>query len=170
MQHLRTRDAPMDSLLMQFRDNKRFHDDLHLWLEGYSCVADSYYLAFDGELLPGDKSANKVRRVLIRLLGRWSEALAQATSTQPAYLPYDFSDQYTGCFQCRPDGDAIDIVPGSSNREGWSLLPSNPGDYFFGVTDFQRDAPSPIRLTREEFVRRIRESIADAEAQLAGGD
>jgi hypothetical protein len=157
----------MDPLLIQFRDNDGGHDDLHLWIEGYSRTTDSYYLALDRAMLAGDESADKVRRVLIRLLQRWTDALAQATATRPVYLPYDFSDQYTGCLQCRPEGECIEIVPGWSNREGWGVWPSDPGDYFFGITDFRNDAPAPIGLPREEFVRRIRESIAYAESQLS---
>ncbi len=156
----------MDSLLIQFRDNDRAHDDLHVWIEGYSRTTDSYYLALDGAMLAGDKSSDKVRRVLIRLLERWMEALQQATLIRPAYLPFDFSDEYTGCFQCRPDGEFIEIVAGWSSREGWSFWPSDSGDYFFGVTDFKSDAPAPIQLSREEFLRRIRESIADTESQI----
>jgi hypothetical protein len=156
----------MDPLLINFRDNDTGHDDLHVWLDGYSLTTDSYYLALDGATLPGEESADKVRRVLIRLLERWLEVLDEATSARPVYLPFDFSDQYTGCFRCRPHGELTEIVPGWSNREGWSFSPSEPGDYFFGITDFQSDAESAIRLPREEFLRRIRESIAHTEAQL----
>lgn len=157
----------MDSLLIQFRDNDTARDDLHVWIEGYSRTTDSYYLALDDGMIVGKESADKVRRVLVHLLQRWIEALTQATPTRPVYLPFDFSDQYTGCFQCRPDGEFIDIVPGWSSREGWSLLPSDPGDYFFNVTDFKSNAPAPIRLPREEVLRRIRESIADTESQIS---
>jgi hypothetical protein len=156
----------MESLLIRFRDNDTAHNDLHVWIEGYSRVTDSYYFALDPSMLAGDESAAKVRRVLIQLLQQWIEALAQATPARAVYLPFDFSDEYTGCFQCRPDGDVIGILPGWSGREGWSFTPSDPGDYFFGVTDFRSDAHAPIRLPREEFLRRIRESIADAESQL----
>lgn len=156
----------MESLLIHFRDNDTAHDDLHVWIEGYSRPTDSYYFALDPSMLAGDESADKVRRVLVQLLKHWMVALAEATSTRPVYLPFDFSDQYTGCFQCRPDGEFIEIAPGWSGREGWSFAPSDPGDYFFGITDFKSDAPAPIRLPREEFLRRIRESIADAESQL----
>ena len=120
----------MDSLLIQFQNNDTAHDDLHVWIEGYSRTTDSYYLALDSAMLPGDESPDKARRVLIRLLQRWIEALAQATGTRPVYLPFDFSDEYTGCFQCRPDAEFIEIVPGWSSREGWSFWPSDPGDYF----------------------------------------
>jgi len=156
----------MESLLIQFRDNDTAHDDLHVWIEGYSRTTDSYYLALDRAMLAGEESADKVRRVLVRLLERWLEALAQTTPARPIYLPFDFSDQYTGCFQCRPDGESIEIVPGCSSREGWSFWPSDPGAYFFDITDFRSDAPGPIRLPREEFLRRIRESIADTESQF----
>jgi hypothetical protein len=156
----------LESLLIQFRDNDTAHDDLHVCIEGYSRVADSYYFALDPSMLPGDESPNKVRRVLIQLLQRWTDALAKATATQLVYLPFDFSDQYTGCFQCRPNDDYIEILPGWSHREGWSLPPSDPGEYLFGITDFKFDAAAPVKLPRDEFLRRIRESIADAESQL----
>src|SRR5437667_2823768 len=117
----------MESLLIQFRDNDTAHDDLHVWIEGYSRTTDSYYLALDRGMLAGEESAEKVRRVLVQLLQRWLEALAQTTPARPVYLPFDFSDQYTGCFQCRPDGESIEIVPGWSSREGWSFWPSDPG-------------------------------------------
>jgi hypothetical protein len=157
----------MESLLIQFRDNHTAHDDLHVWIEGYSRTTDSYYLALDRAMLADEESADKVRHVLIQLLQRWTEALAQATPTRPVYLPFDFSDEYTGCFQCRPDGEFIEIVPGWSTREGWSVWPSDPGDYFFGITDFKSDALALIRLPREELLRRIGKSIADTESQLS---
>jgi hypothetical protein len=157
----------MESLIIQFRDNNTAHNDVHVWIEGYSRTADSYYFALDPRMLAGDESADKVRRVLIQLLQRWMEALPQATPLRPAYLPFDFSDEYTGCFQCRPDGEFVEIVPGWSHRDGWSFSPSDAGDYFFGITDFRSDAPAPVRVRTEEFLRRIRESIADAESQLS---
>jgi len=156
----------MESLLIQFRDNDTGHDDLHVWIEGYSRATDSYYFALDHSMLACDESPDKVRRVLIQLLQYWIEALSKSTPTRPVYLPFDFSDECTGCFQCRPDGEFIEVLPGWSHREGWSFAPSNPGDYFFGVTDFKSDAPAPIRLPREEFTGRLRKSIADAESQL----
>ena len=109
----------MESLLIQFRDNDTAHDDLHVWIEGYSRTTDSYYLALDRGMLAGEESAEKVRRVLVQLLQRWLEALAQTTAARPVYLPFDFSDQYTGCFQCRLDGESIEIVPvGRAARVG----------------------------------------------------
>jgi hypothetical protein len=156
----------MDSLLIQFRDNGTAHDDLHVWIEGYSRTMDSYYLALDPVMFAGQESADKVRLVLIRLLQRWMETLEQATPTRPVYLPFDFSDQYTGCFECRPDGDSLEIFPGTSSRKGYSVAPSDPSDYFFGITDFRRDAPSPLRLPKVEFLRRIRESVTDTESQI----
>jgi hypothetical protein len=53
----------MDPLLIQFSDNDGGHDDLDLWIEGYSRTTDSYYLALDRAMLAGDESADKVRRV-----------------------------------------------------------------------------------------------------------
>lgn len=157
---------PSEPPLIDFRDNSTAHDDLHICIEGYSRIADSYYLALDRGLLGEDESVRKVRLVLIRLLEHWIEALTLATPVRPAYLPYEFADEYTGCFQCRPDGEVIQIVPGFSRREGWSFYPSQPGDYVFAVSDFQTDTPTPIILTRANFMKRIQESIEATRFQL----
>lgn len=152
----------MNPLLVEFLDNGRGHDDLHIWIEGYSRTMDSYYLALDETIRPSDKSADKVRRVLAELLRRWISAVERSTPSQPAFLPYDFSDECTGCFLCRPLGEFLDLAPGTSDREGWSVSPSDPGDYFFTITDFKPATQDPIRLTRTEFVQRVQRSIAAA--------
>ena len=157
----------MNPLLIQYRDNGTAHEDLLVRLREYVRLADSYYLAIDSSCLPDDESANKTRRVLIRLLQCWVNGLGDATPTRPVCLPFDFSDQYTGCFQCRPDGDTFEIVAGTSLREAWRVLPSDPGDYLFSITDFRPDASTLIRLPKSEFMHRVQESIADAESQLS---
>ena len=81
----------MDSLLIKFRDNGTAHDDLHLWLEGYARTTDSYYLAINPSMLPRQESADKARRVLIRLLQRWTEVLPQATPTATIGQHPDYS-------------------------------------------------------------------------------
>jgi len=156
----------MNPLLIEFRDLGTGHDDLLLWLEGYSRLADSYYLAIDPAMLPKQESPNKSRLVLSLLLEKWQEAIQQAKQLQSVFLPYDFSDEYTGCLSCKVDGELIEIIPGFSNREGWNVGPSNPNDYFFSITDFRPDLPKPIKLTKAEFLKRIQESIACAKSQL----
>jgi hypothetical protein len=157
----------MNSLLIEFRDLGTGHNDLHLWLEGYSRVADSYYLAIDPAILPKQETPKKALLVLTLLLEKWQEALQKAAQSQTIFLPYDFSDEYTGCLSCKIDGVLIEIVPGFSNREGWSIGPSNPSDYFFNITDFRPDAPKPIRLSKADFLNRIQESIADTKLKLS---
>jgi hypothetical protein len=159
-------EALMPPLLIEFRDNGTGHEDLHIWLEGYSCTADSYYLAIDPSIQPKEASINKVRRVLISLLEHWLGALRRASPAHPVYLPFDFSDQYTGCFFCKPDGEFFEVVPGTSSREGWNVGPGNPEDYFFSISDFRPDSPEGFRFTSLEFFGRILESIADARIKL----
>jgi hypothetical protein len=157
----------MDSLLIQFRDNERRHDDLHMWIEGYSRTMDSYYLAFDSALLAGDESADKVRRVLIRLLQRWGEALAQATPTRTVYLPFDFSDEYTGCSSVPTIRRLHRDCSRHFEPRGLETLAERSRRLLFGITDFHHDALAPVRRPSAEFLRRIQESIADTESQLS---
>jgi hypothetical protein len=157
----------MEPLLIQYRDNHTMHDDIHVCFEAFSLTADSYWLAAESDILPRDESADKVRHVLIQLLQNWLNALTQATPARPAYLPFDFSDEYTGCFRCTPDGEFIEVVPGFSQWAGYAVSTSNPGDYFFGITDF-KSTSAPIRLPKDEFLGRIQDAIANAESQLSG--
>ena len=53
------------------------------------------------------------------------------------YLPFDFSDEYTGCLRCERKEDRFVIVDGFSLQEGWSVNPSDISDYIYNIRDFQ---------------------------------
>jgi hypothetical protein len=153
----------MSDLLIEYRDNRTGHRDIHFHVGDYSCIADSYYLALD---ISNDDPDGSVEGILVQLLKHWLEVLQHADSTHPVFLPYDFSDQYIGCLKCVVKWDAIRVQPGWSSRCGHSVSPSKPGDFFYGIEDFSPSIPEPLQLSREDFVSQINESIAQAQRQL----
>jgi hypothetical protein len=165
--------------LLEFRDNDTAHDDLHLSFAGAEETADSYYLALDNGIEPDDESPSKARLVLRRLLEQWREHLRAASDGDVLFLPYDFSDQYTGCLRCQRNPTGLFISHGYSSREGWSFNPSDIGDYVSTVDDFRLGAISATgketegtQIGFEEFLSLVESSIAAAEptqAEQAGG-
>ena len=153
----------MNKVLIEYRSNNTGHEDIHFQFGEYSCIADSYYLGLD---IKNDDPEGSIEEILIQLLEQWLQVLQHADTARPVFLPYDFSDQFTRCLKCIMDGDAIDVQPGWATREGYSVSPSKPGNYFYDIQDFRPETPAPVRVTREDFLFQIQESIAQAQKQL----
>jgi hypothetical protein len=151
-------------LSLQFEDNHTGHDDLVLRFGGDSWACDSYYLALDRELLPDREDSDKVRAVLRRLLEQWLAAVEQLPDGGTAYLPYDFSDQYTGWLACGRSSGGVVLSRGWADIEGWSFFPSAAGDLFVRPRGFRVDGPS-VRCSLPELVEAICMSLARAEVR-----
>jgi hypothetical protein len=143
---------------LRFEDNYTAHDDLILRLGCHSWVCDSYYLALDRELLPNREDADKVRAVLRRLLEQWLAALEQLPDGGTVYLPYDFSDQYTGWLACERWNEEVAVSRGWADIEGWSFFPSVAGNLFDRPRGFRVDGPT-VRCNLPELIGAIRGSI-----------
>ena len=80
-------------LRFEYTAGQGLHCDLSVRLGTWQHVCDSYYFAID-ETSTADA---EVPRALVQLLEQWTD---QVRSLQPtggtAFLPFDFSDQYTG--------------------------------------------------------------------------
>lgn len=148
----------MRRLLLQYRYDGTLHDDLLLQLDGYSHLADSYFLA-RGDAAAESPPGNDVRRLLIDLLQRWIRVLRQAEPARPAYLAYDFDDERTGALRCTPRGHLLEITPGWVSYESWCYTPENLDKDFFDWHGFDPADFGPIRLPHEQFEHRIQESI-----------
>ncbi len=145
-------------LSLEFEDNGTAHDDLVLRLAGHWWTCDSYYLALDRELLPEREDAEKVHAVLRRLLGQWLSAVEDVRDGGTAYLPYDFSDQYTGWLRCQVSGAMVDVCRGWAEVEGWSFCPSAVGEYLTHLPGFRPDGPA-VRVPLGELIEAIRGSM-----------
>ena len=153
----------INDLMLEYRPNNTGHRDLHFRIVEYECIADSYYLALDAE---DDGPGGRIETVLILLLQQWIHAVQGAGAEETVFLPFDFSDQNTRCLRCRMNEEHVEVQPGWSCWEGWRVVPRNPGRYFHDVEDFHPELPRPILLARAEFLLCIKQSIAQAQAQL----
>jgi hypothetical protein len=154
-------------LSLRFEDNDTAHDDLVLRFASERWVCDSYYLVLDRELLPDREDADKVRAVLRRLLEQWLAALGRLPDGGTAYLPYDFSDQYTGWLACQRSGSEVAVSRGWADVEGWSFFPSAAGDLSARPRGFRADGTT-VRCGLPDLVEAVRGSLApDAEPGAA---
>ncbi|MCC6132198.1 MAG: hypothetical protein IT186_19935 [Acidobacteria bacterium] len=140
-------------------DNDTAHDDLVVTLADDRRICDSYYFAIDDSFSPEREDATKTRAVLTILLRHWIHALESMHDLAPVLLPFDLSDQYTRCIQCRQIGSAqLELVMGYSHTEGWSFLPSKPEDWFNSSPDFVADGVLQ-QMPKHQFIAEIQASI-----------
>jgi hypothetical protein len=149
----------MLDLSLCYEDNGTAHNDLLLRFAGQTWMCDSYYFALDEKVHPDDGSPAKVRAVLRKLLEQWLTAAANLPDTGTTFLPYDFSDEYTGWICCQRDGSEMDLSRGWANVQGWSLFPSAVGEYFSNLPDFKIEGPA-IKSSREDLLQAICDSLA----------
>lgn len=142
-------------LSLHFEDNGTEHHDLVLRFAGERWDCDSYYLALAGASLPGQKDADKIRVILRMLLEQWLSAVENFSDGSTVYLPYDFSDQYTGWLRCFRSGSTVEMCRGWARVEGWAISPSTIGQHLTQVPGFQPDSPF-VRIPLEELVEAVR--------------
>ena len=105
-------------------------------------------------MLPDREDASKVREVLRRLIEQWCIAVASLSDGEACYLPYDFSDEYTGWLRCNADGPTLTIQPGWAKVNGYSILPSDVGELLRQVPGFCADGQE-VAIAREDFLRSV---------------
>ena len=159
--------------ILEFRDNGTGHDDVFLTLGKIEGTADAYYLALDRGINDGDESPQKIRLVLQKLLDQWRRVLLSLEDGSSVYLPYDFSDEYTGCLCCRRCGDNVIVMKGYSGVEGWSVMPTDLGNYFTSISDFEASEQPEMTIALKSLVERISQAItvaARSGSRLGGTD
>jgi len=130
-----------------YSDNGTGHEDLILEIKSINLrvVADTYYFRILDDFEPITAEDLRIKHALALLLGYWMSRVDSLNVTDYCYLPFDFSDEYTGCLK-------VAIVQENSLRvsygyslvvEGWNVDPLDPDDYTERVNDFQ--------ATSEEF-------------------
>lgn len=109
----------------RFVDNGTLHDDLVLEFGDAQYLCDSYFLAMDRRLTPKEEGAAKVRAVMRALLTQWADAVTALPDGRCAYLPYEFSDQFTRWIACRREDERVRLSRGFSPLEGWRFTSSD---------------------------------------------
>jgi len=148
----------VDHVSLRYENNDRFHDDLLLRVGERMWRCDTYYLLLDRAMLPDREDDAKVRAVLARLLEQWRAAVAALDDGGGCFLPYDFSDEYTGWLRCEAAaGEMLTLQRGWSRVAGYAIMPSNVDEAMIReLPDFQPDGDA-VAVTRELFLRGIGE-------------
>lgn len=129
-----------------YSDNGTGHEDLILEMNPINLrvVADTYYFRILDDFEPITDENLRIKHAIALLLGYWMKKVISLDVSDYCYLPFDFSDQYTGCLKvAKIQKGSLNISYGYSLVEGWSVDPLNPGDYTERVIDF--------RVTSKEF-------------------
>ena len=108
---------------------------------------DTYYFALAIEPKSGVK---EIKNAVAELIASWNKKQAEMKSGQVIYLPIDFSDQYTGCLRVEKKND-LNLTYGFSKREGWSVDPINPTEYYESITDFDTENEKSLTVNQSEF-------------------
>jgi len=153
----------MLELSLRYEENGIAHNDLVLHFAGQTRVCDTYYFTFDRNLRSEDGSPDKVRAILRKLLEQWLTAATNLPDGGTTFLPYDFSDQYTGWLRCQRNGDEMAVSLGwDENVQGWSLFPSAIGEYLSQLPSFKVEG-SAIKSSKDDLLLAIRDSLSQAD-------
>lgn len=152
----------MLDLSLRYEDNGTAHEDLVLRFGGQTKICDSYYFALDRRIEPDSDSPSKIKAVLRALLEQWLTAASNLQDAGTVFLPYDFSDQYTGWLCCRRDRNEVVVSLGWSPAvQGHWIFPSAVGEYISQLPDYKAEGPA-MKSSRDELLLAIRDSLAGA--------
>ncbi|MGW4809090.1 hypothetical protein [Kitasatospora sp. NPDC004272] len=145
------------------------HGDLLLELGGWRHECDSYYLAIDDS----PRAGADIARGLVRLLDQWLEQLErlpQLGTGGRVFLPFDFSDEYTGWLRVSNGGGGpVTVEAGWSGAEGWSFHPSDVAGTAELVRDFKPIDGAGIECGLGDLVAAVTGNRAELGAGAAGG-
>ena len=146
-------------MILEFRDNNTLHDDLFLHFGEQIIECDSYYFALDRNIEPDNEDADKIKAVLKELLNQWKLYISGAKSGEIIYLPFDFSDEYTGCLKCEFQNDLVFLTIGYLQFEGWSFFPSDISTYVKSNKLFIKSKDLTVKIQKKEFLNQIKQNI-----------
>ena len=148
-------------MILEFRDNNTHHNDLFLHFGDQIIECDSYYFALDRNVEPEKEDIDKIKAVIKELLNQWKMYVSRAKSGEIIYLPFDFSDEYTGCLKCEFEDDFVSLTVGYLQFEGWLFFPSDISSYIKSNKLFIKSKDSIIKLKRGYFLKQIKQNIQD---------
>ena len=123
---------------------------------------DLYYLGIDPRTTDHDCTPIDGLR---RLIGSWIEVIIGISHSNVFYLPFDFSDEYTGWLACQKNGSNITIVSGWAEIEGWSFSPSDFREHLLKIESFRPNDPvNPQTFYAPRVLAGLRRSLATLEA------
>ena len=114
---------------------------------------DTYYFALAIEPKDGIK---EIKNAVAELIASWNKKQTEMENGQVIYLPIDFSEEYTGCLRVEKKND-LNLTYGFSRREGWSVDPINPTEYYESISDFDSESDKSLTVKQSEFEKCLTE-------------
>lgn len=117
---------------------------------------DTYYfcLAID----PVDPISD-IKNAVSQLLRFWLDKIEESNNGETIYLPIDFSDQYTGCLKVGNKNKQLVLTYGYSRREGYTVDPLNPENYYKSINDFHADTQKQLTIDKAVFTSVLDQQI-----------
>ena len=125
---------------------------------------DTYYFAI---AIEPKKGFSETKNAVAQLIMAWKRRLRLLVEGQVIYLPIDFSDQYTGCIRVEKQNDLY-LTFGYSRREGYTVDPINPSNYFDSITDYRTQNVNPLIVSQSDFEKCLDEQIEKLKIKNVG--
>ncbi len=136
----------------------RGHEDILFSIPrlGVDQECDLYYFSFSKD---SDNTFDDTINAFCTLIEFWREKTLECNDNSTIYLPIDFSDEYSGCLKLKREDKNLILTYGYSLREGWSIDPMRPEDYYKEITDFKADPDLQLAVDRGEFLNNLDSQI-----------
>jgi hypothetical protein len=148
-------------LTIDLKNNDLLHQDLVLEIPSIDFVlnADTYYFVLDNSI-DDYPALNRKKTILSIILNQWKIKLEQMKLQNVCFLPFDFSDEYIGCFRFEIIED--DLVMGvygiTQTLLGMMINPSKLEQFNIVDSDFEEDS-SHFNVSRSDLISSIEDSL-----------
>lgn len=136
-----------------------FHGDLFFEIEGLRLQGDTYYFELDRPA-DGPTGMAAVLRSLAALLEQWIQRVSAQSDGETVYLPFDYSDEYTGVVVVHREVDVLGLWSGWSNLAGWAHYPSDIAEFTARIGPVHETREPCVRMPRLDFIAELRRSQA----------
>ena len=123
---------------------------------------DIYYFSLAVEPV---ETIGDIKIAVSRLLQFWHNKVSESQNGETIFLPIDFSDEYTGCLKVRHQDDQLVLTYGFSRREGYTVNPLNPEDYYKQITDFEAGSEKYLIVSQSVFISTLDIQIRKLEGE-----
>jgi hypothetical protein len=119
-------------------------------------VFDTYYFYLAVEPV---ETIDDIKKAVSRLLQFWHNKVSESKNGETIFLPIDFSDEYTGYLKVCHQDDQLVLTYGFSRREGFTVNPLNPEDYYKQITDFEAVPEKNLIVSQSVFISTLDKQI-----------
>ena len=117
---------------------------------------DTYYFCLAVEPV---ETIDDIKNAVSQLIQFWYNKVSESKNGETIFLPIDFSDQYTGCLKVQNQDGQLVLTYGFSRREGYTIDPLNPENYYKEVNDFEVNPEKYMIVDHSAFISTLDKQI-----------